>query len=158
MSSTDDYFRIRRATPEDAAIIAAHRRLMFMDLGHRDPEKLDAMERQFTDWVRDKLAREEYLAWFTLVEDRVVSGVGLWIREWIINPNDLSGKEGYVGNVYTEREFRRRGCARALMQVLLAWCKEQGIRGLFLRPSEHAGELYTSLGFEPDNALYKRLR
>ena len=136
-------FQIRRAVPQDAAILAAHRRLMFIDLGHRDEGKLEG---------------EEYLAWFAVTEDRVVSGVGLWIREWIINPNDLSGKEGYVGNVYTDPKYRRRGCARALMQVLIRWCQENGIKGLFLRPSEAAGELYTSLGFEADNVLYKRLR
>src|SRR5438128_2576511 len=108
-------FQIRRATADDAAIVASQRRLMFTDLGHRDAAKLDAMERQFSDWVRIKLEREEYLGWFAVTEGHVVSGVGLWIREWIINPNDLSGKEGYVVNVYTEAEYRRRGCARALM-------------------------------------------
>jgi GNAT superfamily N-acetyltransferase len=149
--------QIRTATADDANIVASHRRLMFEELGH-DVVKLDLMERQFSTWVRNKLNSGEYLGWLAIDEHQIVqAGAGLWIREWIINPNDLSGKEGYVCNLYTEPAYRCRGCARALMQVMLAWCQTQGIGGMFLRPSEAARGLYLSLGFEEDNVLYKCL-
>jgi GNAT superfamily N-acetyltransferase len=150
--------QIRTATADDANIIASHRRLMFEALGHH-PVKLDPMEQQFAAWVRNKLMTQEYLGWFVVDEQNIVrAGAGLWLREWMINPNDLSGKEGYVCNVYTNPAYRRYGYARSLMQVMLDWCQTQGIGGLFLRPSEEARGLYVSLGFENDNALYKRLR
>lgn len=153
----DEAVQIRTATADDATIVASHRRLMFEELGH-DPVKLDLMERQFSTWVRNKLMAAEYLGWFIIDERQIVrAGAGLWIREWIINPNDLSGKEGYVCNVYTDPACRRRGYARALMHAMLAWCQKQGLAGLFLRPSEQARGLYFGLGFGADNVLYKRL-
>jgi GNAT superfamily N-acetyltransferase len=155
--SEGEHIQIRTATTEDAAIIASHRRFMFQELGH-DPVKLDPMERQFSVWVRDKLLTGEYVGWLVTDEkDTVRAGVGLWIREWIINPNDLSGREGYVCNMYTEPAYRRRGCARALINTLIHFCETQGPRGLFLRPSEEARSLYLSVGFEEDNVLYKRV-
>ncbi len=153
-----DTFRIRPATAGDAPIIASHRRLMFEELGHADQVKLSMMEQQFRAWVERKLARQEYHGWFVIDARQIVrAGAGLWIREWIINPNDLSGREGYIGNVYTQPDYRRRGFARALMTTLLDWCSTEGISGLFLRPSEEARPLYLSFGFEQDNVLYRRL-
>src|SRR5262245_48318354 len=132
---------------------------MFEEVGHSDKAKLALMENQFRPWVQEKLANREYFGWFVIDQDHIErAGSGLWIREWIINPNDLSGKEGYIGNVYTQPDYRRRGFARALMQVVLNWCQENGITGVFLRPSEVARPLYKGLGFEEDNVLYKRLK
>jgi GNAT superfamily N-acetyltransferase len=152
-------FEIRAVSPDDAALIALHRRLMFEELGHSDQVKLHLMENQFRTWVQDKLAYQEYFGWFVIDEANIErAGAGLWIRESIINPNDLSGKEGYIGNVYTQLGYRRRGFARALMQVVLDWCQAHAITGFFLRPSEEARSLYLTLGFEADNVLYRRLK
>jgi GNAT superfamily N-acetyltransferase len=153
----DEAIQIRVATADDANTIASHRRLMFEELGH-SPIKLDVMEPQFSTWVRNKLIIGEYVGWLVIDKYEIVrAGAGLWIREWVINPNDLSGKEGYVCNVYTQPAYRRHGYAKALMEVMLAWCQTQSVGGLFLRPSEEARGLYTALGFKDDNVLYKRL-
>jgi GNAT superfamily N-acetyltransferase len=151
-------FKFRRATPDDAATVALHRRLMFEELGHHDSVKLDAMTAQFQTWVKDKLAREEYLGWFMTEADQTVAGVGLWIREAMLTPNNLSGRQGYVGTVYTHPDYRRRGYAKMLMETLLDWCHEHDINGVLLHPSEQAVALYQSLGFEAIDTMFLSLR
>jgi GNAT superfamily N-acetyltransferase len=59
-------------------------------------------------------------------------------------------------NVYTEREFRRRGVARQVMLAILAWIKAYGLRGVNLHASEEGRALYEKLGFEQTNEM--RLR
>ncbi len=154
----DGTFRIRQAIATDAATIASHRRLMFQEAGHYETARLDDMEVRFLEWLRPKLATGEYKAWFvTDVTGDPVAGVGLWVRDWLVNPNYLSGKRGHVVNVYTHPVYRRRGFAQSLMQELFTWCQEHKIHSLFLNPTEEARTLYQQIGFEPEDTMSLRL-
>jgi len=58
--------------------------------------------------------------------------------------------------VYTEAECRKRGIARQVMQTILAWIKERGLRAVNLHASAEGRGLYEKLGFEATNEM--RLR
>jgi GNAT superfamily N-acetyltransferase len=152
-------FQIRRANTSDTAIVTSHRRRMFAEAGHYDPAALQAMEFKFLAWLPDKLATEEYLAWLAVTPaGQAAAGVGLWLREWMVNPNNLSGRRGHVVNVYTLPEYRRLGLALALMRELLSWCAAHEILSVFLHPTEAARPLYQALGFEAEDTMSIRLR
>ncbi|ATB31058.1 GNAT family N-acetyltransferase [Melittangium boletus DSM 14713] len=62
---------------------------------------------------------------------------------------DVLGQMGYVVNLVVEREQRRRGMGRAVMEGLASWFQEQGCREwmLYVRPDNvPALALYQSLG------------
>ncbi|MBC7811948.1 MAG: GNAT family N-acetyltransferase [Burkholderiales bacterium] len=154
----DSAFAIRRATLEDLPVIIAHRRGMFEAMGHHDESKLSAMEAKFEIWLKEKMTNDDYMGWVIVNEKHeVVASVGLWLREWIVNPNDLSGLQGHVMNVYTHPDYRRRGFSRTLMNALIDWCNEQGLNTVLLHPTNDSISLYQSMGFEPDNLMIKRL-
>ncbi len=151
-------FHIRLATEDDAPAITALRRLMFEAMGERDAARLDTMEAQFLPWVRERTARGEYLTW--LLEDErgnVVAGASLWLRDSVISPNNLSGKEGWVLNVSTHPEYRGRGFARRLLQALLGWCRDNDLRLLMLVATPDGKALYESLGFKERDFMVLRL-
>jgi GNAT superfamily N-acetyltransferase len=153
-----DPFTVRLATVEDIPIILAQRRAMFQDMGTLDLAALEAMEVRFRPWVQQKMEQGEFFTW--LAEDdrgRVVAGAGLWVQEWAPTPHYLEGRRGYVLNVYTHPDYRRRGLARRLMLVIEAWCREHGIPVLTLHASPDGRPLYESLGFGPTNFVIKRL-
>jgi GNAT superfamily N-acetyltransferase len=56
-------------------------------------------------------------------------------------------------NVYTEPEWRGRGIARALMNVLMKWAAGQGTDRLVLHASDAGRPLYLTLGFEATNEM-----
>ena len=145
----EEIFTIRMATPEDTALVALHRRWMFADIRHYEPEALDIMEEQFRAWVKDKLEKDEYKGWFAVnSEQQVVAGAGLWLRPWVADPRNLSELEGHIINVYVCPEYRRQGLARRVMEAMVAWCDEQGHVFLSLDASPAALHLYETLGFE----------
>ena len=153
-----DPFSIRLATVEDIPTILAHRRAMFHDMGHTDPAALDAMEVYFRPWVRQKMEQGEFFTW--LAEDdqgRVAAGAGLWVQEWPPTPQMVLGRRGYVLNVYTHPDYRRRGLARRLMLLIEAWCRERRIPILTLHASADGRPLYDALGFAPANFMTKIL-
>ena len=147
-------FTIRRATIDDAPIITHHRRAMFQDMGECDNTKLDAMSASFKSWVTDRLASGEYCGWLTMNEQgTVIAGAGLWLLAWAPTPSDQSTHRGYIFNVYTQPDYRRRGLARRLMVTILDYCRENKMGVVALHASADGRALYESLGFKQTNEM-----
>jgi GNAT superfamily N-acetyltransferase len=150
-------FAVRRATTNDIDVLAGHRRSMFVDMGYRDETALDAMTAKCHDWLLERMQREEYLAWLVIAPDQsIAAGTGLWLMDW--PPHMIGGGvRGNILNVYTAREFRRRGLARELMQVAIDWCRSRAIDVLVLHASPEARPLYESMGFGGTNEMRRQL-
>jgi GNAT superfamily N-acetyltransferase len=154
----NDRFTIRLATVEDIPTILAQRRAMFQDMGTTDPAALEAMKIHFRPWVRHKMEQGEFFTW--LAEDdrgRVAAGAGLWVQEWPPTPHYVMGRRGYVLNVYTHPDYRRRGLARRLMLTIEAWCQEHDLPIVTLHASADGRPLYDSLGYAAANFMTKKL-
>jgi GNAT superfamily N-acetyltransferase len=63
------------------------------------------------------------------------------------DPDNPTGQIGYVFNVATDREYRRRGYSRACMEALLGWFQWRGVTQVDLRASDEGEPLYRTLGF-----------
>lgn len=82
-----------------------------------------------------------------------MAGGGLAIALFQPTPMDPLPRRAWVLNVYTEPSHRRKGLARLVMQAIIAWCREQGFRSLFLHASEEGRPLYEKLGFGPTSEM-----
>ncbi|AGZ44412.1 putative GCN5-related N-acetyltransferase [Actinoplanes friuliensis DSM 7358] len=104
----------------------------------------EILERQLTD-PRDLVA--------AFVVDRP-DGPGLAscvvgaIDERLPGPRDPTGLRGYVYNVATDPQYRRRGYSRACMAALIHWYAHRGITVVDLRATPDGEGVYASLGFE----------
>lgn len=147
-------YTVRLAAADDAPVIAAQRRAMFVDMGEPAYAELPEMDARFAAWVRDRIARGVYLGWLVCdATGEPVAGAGLDIREGAPLPGDFDTRRGYIMNVYVQPEHRRRGLARRLLLTLLEWCRANGLRGLSLHASEAGRSLYTALGFAPSSEM-----
>lgn len=153
---------IRRATAEDAAVLARHRAEMFRDMGSLPDALYDALVEAARAWFERAVPAGEYVAWLAHPADRpgeIVAGAGMQFRELIPRPSlDGSkvmggGCQGLIVNVYTERTWRRRGLAEQLMRELLAWARENGVESLVLHASDDGRRLYERLGFVATNEM-----
>jgi GNAT superfamily N-acetyltransferase len=151
-------FTIAPASLDDAEIIVEHRRAMFYDMGHRDTAALERMAAAFRPWVVNKLRGGEYLAWFARSDDgTTAAGVGLWLMDWPPHWIDPGLRRGYILNVYTQPEHRRKGMARALVETAVEWCRCNGIIGVILHASSEGRGLYEGLGFQATNEMRRLL-
>jgi GNAT superfamily N-acetyltransferase len=69
------------------------------------------------------------------------------IDERLASPGNPDGLSGYVNNVATDPDMRRRGYSRACMTALLEWFATRGIRRVNLLATPDGEPLYESLGF-----------
>lgn len=144
---------MRRASAGDINTLVAHRRAMFVDMGHRDETALDSMAAKSHSWLLAKMNCGEYLAWLaTAPNQSIVAGAGLWLMDW---PPHMIGKgpRGNILNVYTAVEFRRRGLAAELMKAAMQWCGSNGVDVVVLHASPDGRRLYESMGFVETNEM-----
>jgi GNAT superfamily N-acetyltransferase len=169
MTRRDQPLSIRRATSDDAAVIAWHRARMFQDMGQLPPPAFDALRAAAERFLAAALARGEYVGWLLVADDepdRVAAGAGVQLRSVLPHPVNLgcgqvsvaTGRHGIVLNVFTEPEWRRRGLAERLMRHILEWARTERLDRLVLHASDEGRRLYQRLGFVATNEMQFRGR
>ncbi|HZI22072.1 MAG TPA: GNAT family N-acetyltransferase [Gemmatimonadales bacterium] len=158
-------FAIRRATAADASVLAHQRAGMFRDMGELPDELHDPLVKASTVYFAKAIPEGSYVAWVAENEDapplapgEIVGGAGVQLRELLPRPHPertrlMRGPQALILNVYTERSWRRRGVAEALMRELLAWCRDNGVESVVLHASNEGRPLYEKLGFTATNEM-----
>jgi GNAT superfamily N-acetyltransferase len=154
-------FDIRRATPEDAFLLATQRVAMFRDMGRTRPELEQSLLESCAAYLVKALASGEYVGWvaqLAATPHSPIGGAGVQFRPLLPRPDPtgqflLHGLEGLILNVYVDRAHRRQGVARRLMDTLIGWAPGAGIVRLVLHASLDGRRLYESLGFLANNEM-----
>ncbi|HET7296102.1 MAG TPA: GNAT family N-acetyltransferase [Gemmatimonadales bacterium] len=157
-------YALRRATAADAAALARHRAEMFRDMGVLSDDLYHTLVEASRAYFTGALADGRYVGWVAERREppgEVVAGAGLQLRELLPRPDTererlVRGPQGLILNVFTERAWRRRGIAAALMRELMRWCRDNGIESLVLHASDEGRPLYEKLGFAPTNEMRYR--
>ncbi|MEU5689131.1 GNAT family N-acetyltransferase [Streptomyces venezuelae] len=159
---------VRRATPEDAEELLRLRQVMIDSVfAGRSPAAGGTATASDTSWhaeslptVRRRLAEPEgdFAAFVVDHPERPggLAALAVGTLDYRIgragNPHGLTGS---VFSVATDPDQRRKGYARAAMEVLLDWFRERGAGSVDLNASKEAEPLYASLGFvrKPDPSM-----
>jgi GNAT superfamily N-acetyltransferase len=148
---------IRTAKLADMPALIRHRRRMFEDMGEGDVATLDAMCKGAEEYFAKALKDGSYRGWLAEEEGRIIGGGGIVISPWPASPLDAQPRRAMILNIYTEPEYRRRGIARRLMQVILDWLRQEEFSTVALHASNEGRALYESLGFQPTNEMRLKL-
>jgi GNAT superfamily N-acetyltransferase len=149
---------IRRATAADAAAVIELRALMFSAMGVPgidDP----GWRRGARAWLGDHLGGPDVCV--VLADDggRVLAGAMGSLRFELPSPVNPNGVWGLLNNVATQPEARRRGLARACVEGVLAWFREDTEASVVELFATGAGAgLYEDLGFSRTAWPAMRLR
>ncbi|GAA4257475.1 GNAT family N-acetyltransferase [Dactylosporangium darangshiense] len=140
----------RRAGPDDAEELVRLRIVMLAAMDGAPVEPGAWSERAIESLRRRLTGPDAAIAAF--VVDRP-GGAGLAacatgvVEERLGSPGNPGGLFGYVFNVATDPDCRRRGYSRACLTALLGWFGEQGVPRVTLRASSDGLPLYERLGF-----------
>jgi GNAT superfamily N-acetyltransferase len=141
-------YAIRRAAPDDAALLAEHRARVWREVGDWDAEELAPQIPVWTEWMRGALADGTYAAWIAEDDEREPIGSGaVLVHLAIPRPGSPSDCAGRVQSVYVVPSARRSGVARAIMEEAITFARVTNLVFLALHPSDEARPLYESLGF-----------
>jgi GNAT superfamily N-acetyltransferase len=154
------HYHIRTCTLDDAAIVARHRVEMFREMGE---VPTDALARELLDKstaaLAATLADGTYVGWLAVLDHgKVIAGAGVHIKPQLPRMSHDGARVEVapvplVVNVYTERDCRGQGIARALMRAAMKWASTVGSDRVVLHASDAGRPLYVSLGFNPTNEM-----
>ena len=138
----------RRATPADAFLIAQQRASMFQEIDRILPAEAELLLQSSMPWMERLLAEGDYVGWFAVCQEQIAAGGGIHLRDLGPIPGcPGGGRSGHIANLYTHPAFRRRGVARRLMELILAWARAEQLNRVTLTASDQGRPLYESLGF-----------
>lgn len=143
-------FVVRRAAVADAAALTRLREVMLSEMGMlgagSDPGWRDKAEAWFARRLDDK---DDFAAFVVdHAELGVVSCAAGLCDEHAPGPRNPGGVQGLVFNMSTHPRCRRRGYARACLDALLSWFREETeARVINLNATGDGMAMYRSLGF-----------
>ena len=139
---------IRLATTDDLEEIAKLRYKMFDNIG-----TTQFLADEFLKTTRDYYS-EQYRLSRCVHAVKEENGVIIGCAGGLIRTDDFlrhsfkTYEYGYVMDVYVEPEYRRKGIARSLVEMILRWHSGKAIKTVKLDASKLSGTLYQGLGFK----------
>ncbi len=143
----------RRATIEDMDVLVDFRLRFLADrAGSEKAPGEDSLTKYLRDYFREAMPRRTFIAWLAEQEGKVVATSGMVI--WQIPPNNsvMNGRLGYILNMYTIPEARKRGICTALLEKMIEEARALGLSRVHLHASQPGEGVYRKRGFaEPSD-------
>lgn len=140
-----------QATEADIDMLV-DQRVIFSDelVGKQDEEKEFEFRKLSVDYFKEELNRS-YLCWYAEIDGKVAAIAGLVIRRNPGNMKNPSGYWGYLMNVYTAPEHRKKGLSLSILDKLVASGREMGITAFELHATKAGEPVYIKNGFQLHN-------
>ena len=127
------------------------------DHGSLDPQDHAAIKMELPGYFQAHLNKDLFV--FVIRDGQnIVSCAFFLIVEKPMSPAFINGRTGMVLNVYTCPSYRRKGCAKIIMEALLSEAKKMEISVIELKATEDGYPLYRSVGFMEDDSKYHRMK
>ena len=147
-------FKLSYAGPGDVDLLAQHRASMWRDIHPEFAKQVDRHRRATRSWIKKQLYNGKLVGFIVRAPDGRVAGSGcIWIREEQPRPTSMRFEVPYLMSMYTEKEFRRRGVAKLIVNSALEWSKKHNYDRLVLHASKMGRPVYESFGFEPSSEM-----
>jgi len=137
--------RYRKATKSDIYILVELRKKQLIDEGLEPSTNIDFELKSFFEKTMEEGSLIEYVAF---EDDSIVATGGVLFYNLPPSYSNTSGRIAYITNMYTKDEFRGRGIATVLLNILVDEVKKSGCEVIKLQASVHGKPVYKKFGFK----------
>ena len=140
---------------EDAVHAVCRLRLALLEeLGEISVEQDASALRLATAQYYLEHINRDFFTWGVISDGELAAVGSLCLFTRVPYPENLTGLEGYILNVYTAQPFRKRGLAQRILESMVEYAETRGIGRLWLHSSHQAERLYSGFGFtRKDNEM-----
>lgn len=113
----------------------------------QSPDLRLPLEESLRTYFSEKLENNSYLCFIAKNENQVAGIGGLVVRQQPGSFKNPSGRFGYLMNMYTRPEFRRKGICKHLLGLLLEDARAQNVTAFELHATPEGEIVYKQEGF-----------
>jgi ribosomal protein S18 acetylase RimI-like enzyme len=119
--------------------------------GKPSPDRELKLRETLAGYFRKALQDGSFVGWIAEVDNKIAGSGGMVIQQIPGHFNIISGRIGYILNIYTLPEYRNRGIASGIVDRLIEEGEQLGLDKVYLHASQDGIEIYRKKGFcEPD--------
>lgn len=142
-------FHLATDSKKDIDILVEYRLIFAEEMaGEKLEPEAEALNRANGRAYFEEEVGKNYICWYATVDGEVAAIAGMVVRRGPGNLNNPSGVWGYIMNVYTAPQHRRKGLSALLMDKLIETGAERGIKAYELHATKAGEPVYIKNGFE----------
>src|ERR1700677_2220218 len=111
----------RRATAQDAEALAALRMAFLTEVSGAGEDA--ALQKTIQDYFARAIPKDEIFVFVAVADGKIIATSGLFFPVPPPPTRTPPGREAYIMNMYTMPEWRKRGIASRLLQMLIDHCR-----------------------------------
>lgn len=112
-----------------------------------DSTEMGEVERQSRAYYMKSIPAGTHTAFLAFDGDRFVGAGGISYYQVMPTYRNPTGRKAYIMNMYTRPEYRRRGIARHMLDLLVQDAREKGVSFVSLEATAAGRPLYEKYGF-----------
>ncbi|MFB5189815.1 GNAT family N-acetyltransferase [Alicyclobacillus fastidiosus] len=109
------------------------------------------IDMELFSFFENKLNDGSLVQWVVENDEDIIACGGIIFYEFPPTYTNMSGKKGYITNMYTEKTYRGQGIATKLLTKLVDEAKNLGITKIWLGASKLGRPVYQKFGFKETN-------
>ncbi|HBN83739.1 MAG TPA: GNAT family N-acetyltransferase [Clostridiales bacterium] len=148
----------RLAVINDVPVLVKLRKQQLMDEGLPVTSNINSnIDKRLADYFTSAHADGSFISWVMENNDEIIATSGVCFYTLPPNFSNPTGRTAYVTNMYTKPEYRRKGIATELLNMVIVEAKSRGYKVIRLHTSEFGKSIYEKAGFV-DTDGYMALR
>jgi ribosomal protein S18 acetylase RimI-like enzyme len=138
----------RKLYLQDLDLLVKYRMMFLRELQNpADKNDLKLLEESLIGYFSKTLEDNTFIAWVSEYENEPVSFGGMVVQDIPGHFTFISGKQGYILNMYTLPEYRGRGLSTKLLHKLIEDAKSAGLTKVYLHATNDGINIYKKAGF-----------
>lgn len=159
MKIEKDKISYRRARLDDIEILVDYRvRLLNEVFNHQEDEEAETLKKELQEYFSKSIHSKDFIIWLAEYNGKVIGTSGMVV--WQTPPlyECKSGRLGYILNMYTIPEARRKGVCTRLLSELIKEGELLGLTYLHVHSSDDGINIYRKAGFGEFSLIELELR
>ena len=139
---------IRKAGMEDLEALFQERIEFIMGLRNDEVYIPEEFKQNTYEFMKEHMADDTLVTWIAEDNGVIISTAMVSYYEILPLMSNLTGKTGYILNVFTKPEYRRQGITTRLLNKLVEDAMERKVGKLYLSATDMGKPVYEKFGFE----------
>jgi GNAT superfamily N-acetyltransferase len=120
-----------------------------------EAEDLKEVAGRCRDYYSESFEKDTHVACLVYDGEKIIGCGGISFYQVMPNIKNPSGKKAYIMNIYTVPEYRGKGIATKVVDLLVAEAHKRNIQKISLDATAMGRPVYERYGFVPDDTAMK---